>query len=621
MKKKRQIFSGRLFAEGMRQVKWIGVIGTALLVLLAFLRSHAVSGTSFSTYTVEYDGEISEYLKMMFSASLVINCTYLATMVHLIFVPVMMFALLGFLHRRKAGDFYGSAPAGRRCLYLSYLAAVFVWTMAALLVVFAAVYGFGAVFFRQSSKEADAVCGLIQSSLPDFLRCLWKACAGVVLAVGAMAVAISVTGSTFSSTIAFFMILFAPRLLVDLAVRGCHALLPIAPVSPSLERILNPACQVCYNEVFSMKTDSLMGPVSVLGQFFSNYDIDAYLFRNFDAYSSCAEWVPVLYTAVLGLLYLILGGVLFERHRFEQAGQVGVNGGVLTAFRILMSLLFTLPATFGLCVYFLQEEPAEISALGIAVLYAAGIGVYFLWELVPLCKGRKAFQKAGWFLAVLLANGAFLAAVAVNAKKLFTTLPAANDIEAVSIDFGQADPGAFLTGEFPEGIEKLRKVKLTGEGIRQPVADALDEQVKQCRESIRGYIFRNYSNEKLVFTIYYRKDNRIKKISRTLSMDYKVAADIIESIEEELRGKYPTACLLPITPYMPRTVEVLAKTGKKRTDYDLGAFIRQVENRTEKDSLRLDAILYRKGQNGRLLYGSAIWNNETTKKQNWGRNT
>ena len=100
--------------EAMRQIKLPGIIGTLLLVGVAFfsaivqlfkLRENGMVPGSYSFF------EMNPYIMLVMYA----------------FVPLMVMMLFGFMNKRRASDFYHSLSYSRLCIYISFLSAVIIW--------------------------------------------------------------------------------------------------------------------------------------------------------------------------------------------------------------------------------------------------------------------------------------------------------------------------------------------------------------------------------------------------------------------------------------------------------------------------------------------------------------
>lgn len=107
MKHDKKIYSRRLMNEAMRQIKLPGIIGTLLLVGVAFfsaivqlfkLRENGMVPGSYSFF------EMNPYIMLVMYA----------------FVPLMVMMLFGFMNKRRASDFYHSLPYSRLCIYISF---------------------------------------------------------------------------------------------------------------------------------------------------------------------------------------------------------------------------------------------------------------------------------------------------------------------------------------------------------------------------------------------------------------------------------------------------------------------------------------------------------------------
>lgn len=548
MKTNKKIFNGRLFAEGMRQLKWIAVIGTALLVLLTVL-------LSVNTATVSTSDLYSSYIDdpgMLYGLGILGDSRIL---IYLVMVPVMMLSLFGFLNKRSASDYYHGFPVRRITLYLSFGGAVLAWTVIVSLVSQGAAFlaeflnGLLAGESVNAFSLEESVSGVrIADLLPGYGLGILQCVFGSLIVMGAMAVAMSLTGTVFTNIVTALVILLAPRLILDMLVGGYCNMMPMVPLNNVAGRLLDHS----YNLFYSATLGRFTSPVTTALLNGRPYNLAVLSSLAVTGSGAVPFWViPLVYSGLLGALYMVLGGVLFVRRKSETAGAPNVSRRSQTLFGVLVALAVTLAGTCGLVRLLIHTERSAGGLTGILVLYLLGTAAYFVYEAVATRKIKSVIKSAKVFPAVILLNLAVGVLMAGSANRALEEVDLdTGKIEAVSIDTGSAFSYS-LEDMIPEAAEKFKNLKFTSEDLKRITVVELFQEAEALRRSETAYyetissrIDDEFGSVETV-TVYYREGEKTKAITRYLYFGEQDSNEIADVLIGEMEQMEPVSIPLP----------------------------------------------------------------------------
>lgn len=125
---KKSWFSFRLYQEGLRQLRLIGIMGMVILGLEAIL---IPVGRVVSLRQMEHYAEGGRVSKELLNFP---EMHPLLVLCFCVLAPLMVLYLFHFLNKRNASDFYHAIPETRLCLFISFFAAVVTWILAIIVV-------------------------------------------------------------------------------------------------------------------------------------------------------------------------------------------------------------------------------------------------------------------------------------------------------------------------------------------------------------------------------------------------------------------------------------------------------------------------------------------------------
>ncbi len=423
---KRSFFSVRLYAEGLRQLRLMGLLFTILFSLFAAIPPvmrylDTIDGGRFAVTTVTAQS-VNPLLVLVFCAV----------------APLMTLYLFSFLNKREGSDFYHAASPTRPCTFLSFFAAVLTWCAVVAIVSSAA----GAVAYGAFPQLY--VVGL-RNLLFTTLGCL----AGAWLVSAAVTVAMSVTGTTVMNILVALMLIFFPRallLMVQSAIEEVFLLVSRVDFAP----VLSPDYNIPFGFIYG-------------------------LFMNGDGYPCLSSGASIAYTAVAAVLYTALGLWLYTRRHSEAAGRSAPNRRLQAAFRFLIGFAISCIPTFGLFNFLMKNTFIDYYDLAtLVIVYGVAIAAVILFELLSVRRVRGLLRKTLSTVGCLVvANLVLFLGVFGLGRSMFLFAPDADDIDSVSI-LDSVHGDIYYGGRYTDYFaEKSAEIELDDPVIRQLVSEQL----------------------------------------------------------------------------------------------------------------------------------------------------
>ncbi len=469
MKNKGKYFNFGLFRDGFSQLKWIGLVGLCISCLLTLL----ASGQVIAVMNMGYGD--AESMIDYGSLSTVFSSSFRPLMI--LFVPAMMISALGFNNKRSASDFYHALPQKRSCIYLSYCASVFAWLLLILCgVIVTQLCGIG---YQMIGSGRDNILLLAPEMIKSMLINVLYMLAGGILAMGAMALAMSITGTLFTNVVAFLIILFLPRMLISIVVNGFYRLAPMIPESTGLNVVLNSSYQLFYSS-FASPILLILEATGILRDIV--YQVPEYYNSLYYApyAAEVNQWIPIIYSTVLGCLYLILGGILLHRRKSEAAERSSVKKCFQILLRMAIPLAISLPATLNLTQYLLHPNMESAPVGQILLLYGISLIVYFLFELITTRKFKSVAKSALQLPALIIVNVILCVVMVGVVNHVMNDVPKPDEIDKIYVK--SANTGYYFN--YPEEVnEILNEMPLTGETVKETVSEALRSELHWFKDT------------------------------------------------------------------------------------------------------------------------------------------
>ncbi|MCL2488591.1 MAG: hypothetical protein FWE80_07900, partial [Oscillospiraceae bacterium] len=483
---KKRVFDGKIYLEGIRQLKMVGITATVILTVLSILPP-LTSLIDILSYSADKP-----------SVRQASTDNYLLILAYCVVAPLLALVMFRYLNHRNASDFYHALPAPRVCQFMSFFAAALTWVMAAIIIsngvtlifwVFLSKY-----FFINLASSLVFMLGIMAASF---------------LVLASVALAMTVTGTGFTNVIVSLLLIFMPRFVTTAFTSAAATSLWIVD-----NMSLFPLLDGRYNIV----TGSVFGSVR-------------FLFRSENPFQ---YWPGILYTFVLGLIYTAAAVFLYIRRRSESAEKSAPNYFLQSVYRITLAMFLCVFACGGIVSGMLDGY--GFSNASYIVLYTLAVLIYFTYELFTT-RRIKSLARAVPGLAVLAAiNLVFIfGAVGIN-NALLNDVPALENIGAIRLLPG--DPDDYLQN-------KVQGYKITDPESIEIAHSALEKAVssiKRDRENrFRGYYYGDpaYDNDKNVY-VQLAFETRVRSMNRNVRMSNADLNKIYAALgqEESFRALY-----------------------------------------------------------------------------------
>lgn len=484
-------FSVGLYIEGLRQLRIVGILG----VILMFGSSMVMNVSQALSYqrqaTLYPDESIVLYpvdgLDAM-SFLLIVFCA---------FAPIMTWILFRFMNKRNSSDFMFAIPNTRLSIYCSYLSAIMTWIAAMILAGLIGVLLPAAIFSNYLNIMYDTV---FLFALSTFLCSLQV--------VSAILIAMSITGTLFSNIILSGMLLFGPRLLITM-------LLAVQENIPLL----------CNNSDGLFLLKNSINPITgfVFGIAFGALECSTK-----SVFYSAA---PMIYSAVLSVIYLLLAIFFFQRRKSETAGKSAPNPILQAIYRITITMMYCI-AVAVIIVSECDEMTSEM-IFGIVVAYLVAVALYFLFELIMTKSLRKMWKAAPGLLIVLVLNGITIFGMRAAIHNAYQFQPTTDQVESIS--FAQQNFGSGDYIYYINYVQNKYKDEIKDKNLISNILKNLKEDTTLLEDGDRN----NYYGNELRGT-YTGMDFKIKTKSGTryryIRIDPKTQRALMEQVQQSFQN-------------------------------------------------------------------------------------
>lgn len=371
--KLKDIFSVRLYVEGLKKVRLLGIAAAITTIVLNAI------------WPV---GELIDSGADFVSAKTVITYPLFIPfgLVMLLFTVLMVHSMFSYLNERKDSDFYHSIPQKRICVYLSFLAAILSWVLGILMA---------------SSLVNALLWGCVPMAVypasAPFLSVLLMFLASAM--VGAfMALAMMLTGTNVSNFLIFALFFLFVRVVGGMFVSTLADVLPIFDVNYSFWRIFG----LEFFLPFATFAAVIGGEVSAI--------------------TAPLVWYSVGVTVVL----YALGALCYVKRRSEMATKSAPN----TAMQHVYRCAVTYPFLLILAMISIMDG---LDLSFIVLWLAIALLVYVIFELVTTKKIKNAIKALPLFLIPVAMTFVFTFAVYGTRNVVLDNTPDADEIKSIGI--------------------------------------------------------------------------------------------------------------------------------------------------------------------------------------------
>lgn len=415
---KKKLFDGKLYLEGLRQTKVLGITIAIITIVFSAL---------FPLYELieEYQNgpfhnfSSSWQLDLLSFAPLLIMFMFLA--------PVLLtLQLFSFLNKRNGSDFYHALPCTRNCLFISFCLSIITWlagTILTTLLVNALLY------------SLTPGCMFSWSFIPN---CFFSYFFGALLVMAIMMLAKSMTGTAFNNIIVALLIMLFPRFLT-------------------------------YMFDFMLTDMAVIIETGSLGIFSDfSYNIPVrFALGNFLIYEEIQlDFIGgMIYTFILAMIYFAIALLLFQKRKSETAQRAATSKWMQHVFRCLV----TIPVTF-----FFFESNSFFSFL---VAFLITLLVYFGYELITTKKVKNLLKALPMFFAVLAFDVLFCFSLVVTNNIVLGSVQDPSQIQSVGIDF---DGYSYVGDHYNKMLADKHFVD--DADLEKMVAEALEETIASIKD-------------------------------------------------------------------------------------------------------------------------------------------
>jgi len=380
------LFSKRLYKEGLNRVKGFGIVAVVWTTLsnlsspLALLFAYLLSDGSESQ--VIMPGSMVSHLNIL-----------------LLFAPLIIGQSFRFLNKRNTCDFYHALPYKRITIYSSFFLGAMTWLAAAAVIPFLVALLLYVVFPFTTVVVGYSLLGLLA-----FLVCM-------LFMSGAAALAMSMTGTRFSNFAVFCILLLEIPLLAAVFSFAVRYAVPVYDLSQT---------------AFVYLTFDKALPLLMLRSGTNTVTYDG--------------WAVALY-AVAAVACIVLGGLAFVRRRGEMAGTAArpvwqsVWRNSVAAPVFLFGVAIVLDA-------FLPGVNAQSRISSVVVMigcFCAALGAVILYELLSTSNLRGIGRVLRHYLWLFAAGAVVI--VAVFGIRIGVLARRLGEDDIASVRFSTADAG------------------------------------------------------------------------------------------------------------------------------------------------------------------------------------
>lgn len=495
---KKAIFDWRLFWDGFRQLKIMGILFT-LLTTGAAVVPPIMNQLDHLSYYADLEIPLAPNTVDLWGMSPLIILLFC------VFAPLMMLFLFTFVNKRESSDFYHAIPATRISLFFSFFGSVLAWVLII-------------------TTVSTAATTVVHSLLPHlylvnygsiFYTC-FNCLAGALFIMGAVGIAMSVTGTVFTNLLVSLILIFFPRILLLLIVQGIQSAfllvdgLPFAP-------LLGAEYNVPVGFIFGVFSGELNAPLT--------------------------QWQSGVYTLVVGLIYTAVACVFFNQRSSETAGHAAPSRLLQGFYRFLVGLVISSIATFG--AFTMCMEPYsdwDFSDIGTMILfYLIALAAAAVFEVLCTRTFRNLFRKMSVTLGLLaVANLVLFVGMYGLGRSMFLYRPEAEDIQSIRI-LSDANGSYFQNQSRPDYFTRsTSKVELTDPEIKEIVAQQLNYSLDLLEISSKRYYKESAEAKSMVVAI---KSGFVTRYRRILlyTEDVEAIASRLKEVKEyrEAYSKLP----------------------------------------------------------------------------------
>ena len=416
-------FSKNLYIQGLKKIRVSGTAFSLIIILLnAILPIIGITENryySIETRTLDVLGpeSVAPFDLLIF-----------------LLVPLIVYDMFSFLNDRSKSDFWHAIPQKRTCVYISLTSAILTWAISTILISTLV----NSLLWSLARWYELNVSTAIIGTLPYIVL--------AVLMTGVMLLAMTLTGTAVSNFLVGALFLLFFRVISIMFVTALE----------SYSKVL----YVDYG-IFKFFGMEFFLPLSLLISAFGG-DAEVY-----------ADWGLQIYTLVVGIVFLVLGCVSYNKRKSQSATKSAPSKLLQHIYRFAITLPFML--LIGVMMIIDGIDSYQLILVILAIL------VYVLYELVTTKRIRSVVRSLPYIAIPALC------AVAICSSILIV----GNSIDRMDIDADDVRSYAFTGNSYTYE-------DFTTKGVFVSNAEASEIIARSYRDSGSGdvYSYINQQNRK-----------------------------------------------------------------------------------------------------------------------------
>ena len=521
MKRLKNIFNVRLYLEGLKRLKVMGiaasiaVIGICAMIPVTYIIDHV--GVHYTDKPYVYDVSINEFA--------------IPLILILFIAPFFVSSIFSYLNRRNESDFYHAIPYKRACVFNSFMLSTLTWVLGII-------------------TASVALCSILWGIAPyasfdmkiPFLLIL-STFASCLILMCFMALAMSLTGTVMSNLFIFGLLSLFVRVAFALFSFTVEEVIPIWRSGETLGVLLEPG---------------FFFPIALLGGTLE-------IFEAADVYSNLALYI---YTFLSSIAIYALAAFFYGRRRSEMAGKSAPSKRLQHIYRIAFTTPFVL-----LLSSFVTESIFSTTSYGVEIIHivltALVLFVYYLYELITTRSPKSMLKSTPYLLVLVLIAGVYVGGVSCMRAVVLSNAPDADEMSYVVFDY-EKEHYSLHSKSYEE--LKCEDVAISEEKVLEGVSDALKFSIEKVQD---GTWSRNRELADVKDAPYYKDENyrtfiftnvKIKlKNGQTISRCIKMYTDEYTALMRDAKNtdEYGDAYLA-----IPRPEQLYAAASESLFDSD-----------------------------------------------------
>lgn len=497
----RNIFSIKLFWQSFRQLKIIGLISAAIMLLITGLPI-IMKGINITNNikAVKPVGDASlstvqDYTSIVYPSS----ATAVLIIVFAFITPVLALYCWSFLNKRSTSDFYHSLSYKRQCLFFSKFAAITAWQIIIMAVTF--LCSFICYHIFKDYFIVDYATNF-RIYIAQFL-CALLCSAGIALAC-------SITGNIFSNICLTGLILFLPRFILLLAnstINNSYVLASSKHFMPLLDNSYN------------MLTSQVL------------YAFEGGIITTYDISDMWLSGIANVYTLVLAIIYIAIACVLFTIRKSETAGKPALSWKLQFAIRCAIGYTISI---FGIFVYVQLSKDTnsygEPAAMYVIIAFLIAAVVVIIYELISSKKLHRVLKAIPSIIAayVLAIISGFLLNAGINNMTAYRAN--ADNIDYIKLEM-RSNYYSSSTRDYFENV--IKNLKITDKDTIRLITDVYNNNSENLDSLTNMSYYSRNSVEYTTYEVYFKEGitGKYRKVFLKES-DVLKLADLLTKVDE-----------------------------------------------------------------------------------------